>query len=93
MSAMRRPSRVERDRHFDCRPGNCVAPAPRLRGDQVAGPCIPRRCWWLRTMDGRGRRVSLAFPTDQAARDAARKMDAARILGQDYLPKTAAPCS
>jgi integrase len=34
--------------------------------------------------------VSISFKTEQAAREAAQKVDAARILGQDYLPRAAA---
>ncbi len=86
-----RTSRVEPDRHFDCTPGTCVAPAPRLRGSQVAGCCTPRRCWWLRTRDSAGRRTSIAFKTEQEALAAGAKVDAARVLGQEYQPKAITP--
>jgi integrase len=86
-----RTSRVERDRHFNCRPERCVAPAPRLRGAQQPGSCTPRRVWWLRTRNSSGKRVSVAFQSEGEARVAAAKVDAARVLGQEYQPKVAAP--
>ncbi len=86
-------SRVTQDRHFDCRPGRCVASTPRLRGTQQPGACIPRRCWWLKTRDGAGARVSFAFATEDEARVAAARVDAARVLGQEYRPKTITPPS
>jgi integrase len=36
-----------------------------------------------------GKRVSIAFRSEQEAREAARKVEAARILGQDYQPRVA----
>jgi integrase len=84
-------SRVVRDRHFDCRPGRCTASAPRLRGVQAAGRCTPRRCWWLRTRDSAGRRTSIAFKSEQEAQVAAARVDAARLLGQEYQPKAITP--
>lgn len=86
-----RTSRVEPDRHFHCRPGQCVAPAPRLRGAQVPGSCIPRRVWWLRTRNSAGARISIAFKSEDEARVAAAKIDAARVLGVDYQPKITTP--
>ncbi len=86
-----RTSRVEPDRHFHCRPGQCVAPAPRLRGAQVPGSCVPRRTWWLRTRTSAGARVSIAFKTEQEALVAAAKVDAARTLGVDYQPGKVVP--
>ncbi len=83
--------RVERDRHFDCQPGRCVAPPPRkLAAGRNLGRCIPRRTWWLRTKNAAGRRVSIAFRTEVEAREAARKVEAARVLGVDYAPRAAA---
>jgi integrase len=37
-----------------------------------------------------GKRVSIGFKSEQEAREAARKVEAARILGQDYTPRAAA---
>jgi integrase len=86
-------TRVERDRHFLCAAGEpCKAPAPsarRLQGRPV-GACIPRKTWWLRARNGAGKRISIAFKTEPEALDAARKVEAARVLGQDYKPKSAA---
>jgi len=84
-------TRVEADRHFSCSAGVCRAAAPRrtVVGRKV-GACTPRKTWWLRTKNAAGQRVSISFKTEQAARDAAQKVEAARILGQDYLPRAAA---
>ena len=41
-------------------------------------------------MNSAGQRVSIGFKSEQEARTAAQKVDAARILGQDYLPRAAA---
>jgi integrase len=84
-------TRVERDRHFLCSPTKCVAPAPRRTvAGRKAGRCIPRKTWWLSTRNNAGKRVSIGFKTEQEARVAAQKVEAARILGQDYAPRTAA---
>jgi hypothetical protein len=84
-------TRVEQDRHYLCEPDTCKAPAPRkLAAGRNVGACVPRRTWWLRTVNSVGKRVSIAFRSDQEAREAARKVEAARILGQDYRPRTAA---
>jgi integrase len=86
-------TRIERDRHFDCQPGACKAPAPsakRLQGRPV-GQCIQRRNWWLRTTNQAGKRVSIAFKTEGEAREAARKVEAAAVLGQDYRPNPTVP--
>jgi integrase len=37
-----------------------------------------------------GKRTSIGFKSEQEAREAARKVEAARILGQDYKPRSAA---
>ena len=82
--------RVECDRHYFCVAGKCVAPAPKkLAAGRAAGACVPRRVWWLRTKNSAGRRVSLAFKTEQEARLSAQKVEAARVLGQDYSPRSA----
>src|SRR5229473_4283714 len=82
-------SRIERDRHFECIAGEpCKAAAPsarRLQGRPV-GACIPRRTWWLRTTNQAGKRVSIAFKIETEAREAARKVEAAAVLGQEYRP-------
>jgi integrase len=84
-------TRVEQDRHYFCSPGACVAPAPRkLAAGRKQGRCVPRKTWWLRTVNSVGKRVSIAFRSEQEAREAARKVEAARILGQDYTPRAAA---
>ncbi|HEV8530251.1 MAG TPA: tyrosine-type recombinase/integrase [Methylomirabilota bacterium] len=49
------------------------------------GACIPRRVWWLRTRNGNGKRVSISFKSEVEAHEAARKVEAAVVLGQDYL--------
>jgi integrase len=83
-------TRIERDRHFGCEPGTCTAPAPRkLAAGRNQGRCVPRRTWWLRAVNSAGRRVSIGFKSEQEAREAARKVEAAWILGQDYTPRTA----
>ena len=83
-------TRVEQDRHYFCSPGACVAPAPRkLAAGRNQGRCVPRKTWWLRAVNSAGKRVSIGFKSDQEARDAARKVEAARILGQDYTPRAA----
>jgi len=67
-----------------------VAPAPRkLAAGRNEGRCVPRRVWWLRTKNSSGRRVSISFKTELEARTAAAKLEAARILGQDYQPRAA----
>jgi integrase len=84
-------TRVEQDRHFQCEPGLCKAPAPRkLAVGRNQGRCIPRRTWWLRTVNSAGKRVSIGFKSEQEARTAAQKVEAARILGQDYTQRAAA---
>jgi hypothetical protein len=83
-------TRVEQDRHFHCEPGVCRAPMPRkLAAGRNAGACVPRKTWWLRTLNSAGKRVSIGFRSEPEAREAARKVEAARILGQDYRPRTA----
>jgi len=83
-------TRVEQDRHFHCEPGLCRAPTPRkLAAGRNQGRCVPRKTWWLRTVNSAGKRVSIAFRSEQEAREAARKVEAARIPGQDYRPRTA----
>jgi hypothetical protein len=85
-------TRVEQDRHYFCSPGACVAPAPRkLAAGRNQGRCVPRKTWWLRTVNSVGKRISIGFKSEQEAREAARKVEAARILGQDYTPRVAAP--
>jgi len=54
------------------------------------GACIPRRTWWLRTVNGAGQRVSIAFKSEAEAQEAARKVEAARTLGVDYPLRTPA---
>jgi integrase len=84
-------TRVEQDRHFQCKPGLCKAPAPRkLASGRNQGRCVPRRTWWLRTVNSVGKRVSIAFKSEIEARTAAAKVEAARVLGQDYSPRSAA---
>jgi integrase len=88
---MKTRSRVEADRHYSCSADICRAAAPKkLIPGRNVGKCIPRRTWWLRTQNAAGQRVSIGFRTEQAARDAAQKVDAAKVLGQDYLPRAAA---
>jgi hypothetical protein len=51
--------RIEQDKHFNCEAGTCGAPAPRkLAAGRKVGVCVPRRTWWLRTMNSSGRRIS-----------------------------------
>jgi integrase len=84
-------TRVEQDRHFQCEPGLCKAPAPRkLAAGRNQGRCILRRVWWLRTKNSAGKRVSISFKSEAEAREAARKVEAARTLGVDYTPRSAA---
>jgi integrase len=84
-------ARVEADRHYHCSPGKCVAPAPRkLATGRNVGACIPRKTWWLRTRNSAGKRVSIAFKTEQEARMAGQKVEAARVLGVSYTPRTIA---
>lgn len=84
-------ARVERDRHFSCTPDLCVAPIQkRMTVGQQAGACIPRRSWYLRTKNSAGRRVSISFKTESEAREAARKMEAAAVLGVAYTPRAVA---
>lgn len=86
--------RIERDRHFECTPGRCVAPVPsarRLRGRPV-GACHPRRVYWLRVNRG-GRREAVAFKTKDEAIMAMEKVRAAAVLGQDYQPKVTTPAA
>jgi len=87
-----RETRVERDRHFECEPGKpCQAPAPKkLAAGRSLGKCVPRRTWWLRTRNAAGTRVSIGFKSEIEAREAARKVEAARTLGVDYAPPVAA---
>ena len=67
-------TRVEQDRHFQCEPGLCKAPAPRkLASGRNQGRCVPRRTWWLRTVNSVGKRVSIAFKSEIEARTAAAK--------------------
>jgi integrase len=83
--------RVEQDRHFLCIPGACVAPAPKkLAAGRKVGACVPRRVWWLRTKNSAGRRVSIAFKTQQEALAAAQKVEAALVLGISYTPRAVA---
>lgn len=83
-------NRVERDRHYSCSAASCTAPPGRLRGSQKPGACTPRRVWWFRTKNSAGRRVSISFRSEAEALEAGKKVEAARILGQDYTPKSVA---
>ena len=84
-------ARVDCDRHYFCVAGKCLAAAPKkLAAGRAAGACVPRRVWWLRTKNSAGKRVSLAFKTEPEARTAAQKVEAARTLGVDYTPRSAA---
>jgi integrase len=84
-------TRIERDRHFACQPGACVAPVPKkLAAGRSQGRCIPRRTWWLRTANSTGKRISIGFKSEQEAREAAQKVEAARVLGVSYTPRAAA---
>ncbi len=44
----------------------------------------------MRTRNGAGQRVSIAFKTEAEAKTAAAKVEAARVLGVDYTPKSVA---
>jgi len=90
-------TRVEKDRHYSCTPGHCVAPVPserRLKGKEgtlrPVGRCVPRRVFWLRVNHGgggKGSREAFAFKTEQEAILEGEKLRAARVLGQDYKVK------
>jgi integrase len=79
---------IERDRHYDCQPQQCVAP-PRRRpvAGQAAGKCTPRRCWWLRVRFPDGARQSQAFADEGEARLEGRRVEARLTLGQAALPR------
>ena len=84
-------TRVEQDRHYFCSPGACMAPAPRkLAAGRNVGACVPRRTWWLRTVNSVGKRVSIGFKSEVEAQMAAQKIEAARVLGVSYTPRAAA---
>jgi integrase len=71
-------SRIEADRHYFCSAARCVAPPPKkLAVGRKPGACTPRKAWWLRTRDSVGKRVSIAFKSEGAARTALAKLEAA----------------
>jgi integrase len=83
-------TRIQQDRHYSCTAEKCVAPAPRkLAAGRKQGACIPRKTWWLRTVNSAGKRVSIGFKSEVEARTAAQRLEAARVLGVDYTPRTA----
>jgi integrase len=54
------------------------------------GRCVPRHVFWLRTKNSAGKRVSISFRSEAEAFEASRKVEAARVLGQDYSPRATA---
>jgi integrase len=81
-----RPSRVrvEPDRHFECTPAKCKAPAlrRRLAPGRKTGACIPRRTWWVRFMVN-GKRCSQGYRDKTEAETRQRKIMALIELGAD----------
>lgn len=60
--------RIEQDRHFDCTPSRCKAPALRrqLAQGRNVGACVPRRKWWVRYMV-EGRRFTEGYDREREA--------------------------
>jgi integrase len=72
------------DRHFQCTPTKCKAPAlrRRLAAGRKIGQCIPRRTWWVRFMV-EGKRCSEGYRDKTEAETRQRKIMALMELDAD----------